>query len=412
MFNARAQLAILAASAVVPALLFEAGLRAGGARYDSTFFVADRELGWALRPHAAGWQTVEGRQFVTTNAEGYRDRERSVRKPEGVYRIAVLGNSWTEAMQVPLDKTYPSLLEQLLPKEDLPHGARKLEVLNFAVSGYSTGQQLLQLRSRVWKHEPDLVLLALYTARDVANNVRALNNAATPEQSPYFLLSAAGLELDTSYRRVVPAGRVHHIAEELRFRAEDYCRACQFVNKLLRDAKVRIARARQDTRARRPGMRDLENIVYAPPSSAEAREAWDVTEALLREMDKDVRSHGARFWIVTLANRAQVELDDGKRSRILAETGAADFDYADRRLRDFGRAAGIPVTSLAEPLRAAAVRTGKYLNGFPNTAAGEGHWNELGHRFAAEVLAREFGDIIAGRDARTAAGHRMDRNAN
>jgi hypothetical protein len=34
-----------------------------------------------------------------------------------------------------------------------------------------------------------------------------------------------------------------------------------------------------------------------------------------------------------------------------------------------------------------------FLHGFPNTSPGQGHWNEEGHRLAAEICARELARI-------------------
>ena len=58
-------------------------------------------------------------------------------------------------MQVPLDKTYCSVLERKL-SEDNCVGEKRVEVLNFGVAGYSTGQELLLLRKDIWNYHPGL----------------------------------------------------------------------------------------------------------------------------------------------------------------------------------------------------------------------------------------------------------------
>ena len=47
---------------------------------------------------------------MRTNSQGYRDREWALAKELGVLRIAVLGDSFTEAPQVPLKQTWVNQL--------------------------------------------------------------------------------------------------------------------------------------------------------------------------------------------------------------------------------------------------------------------------------------------------------------
>ena len=96
------RLAALFASAAFGLACAELTLRAVG--YSAPlWYQPDAERGWMLRPSKSGWFTQEGKAFVSINSAGLRDREHTVRKPPGVYRIAIVGDSYSEAMQVPLD---------------------------------------------------------------------------------------------------------------------------------------------------------------------------------------------------------------------------------------------------------------------------------------------------------------------
>ena len=75
---------------------------------------------------------------------------------------------------------------------------RRVETLNFAVSGYSTAQSLIVLRRKVWRYDPDLVLLALYVGNDVQDNSLALSGYA---RRPYFRLRGDALTLEDGFRR-------------------------------------------------------------------------------------------------------------------------------------------------------------------------------------------------------------------
>lgn len=99
-------------------LLLEFLLRAIGISYP-IFHEAHETRGIALRAHAKGWQKVEGQAYIKINSSGFRDTEHPLKKPADTFRIAVLGDSMTEALQVPLNKTYCSLLQ-----EELRHSSR------------------------------------------------------------------------------------------------------------------------------------------------------------------------------------------------------------------------------------------------------------------------------------------------
>jgi hypothetical protein len=135
---------------------------------------------------------------------------------------------------------------------------------------------------------------------------------------------------------------------------------------------------------------NLEYSIYTPPAQPAMLKAWRVTEGLLHAMRNEVQAHGAQFRIVTLANRPQVMPDIAKRSELEQKLSVKDLDYADRRIREFGVLVGVPVTNLAPALSAYAEEHHAYLNGFTATNLGSGHWNETGHRLAAETIAMDL----------------------
>src|SRR5258705_6043099 len=79
----------------------EVGLRVLGYSYP-VFYVPDEYRGYALRPGMQGWYRKEGESWVRINSDGLRDREHDKAKPGGTFRIAVLGDSYAEALQVPM----------------------------------------------------------------------------------------------------------------------------------------------------------------------------------------------------------------------------------------------------------------------------------------------------------------------
>ena len=61
------------------------------------FYCYDAARGWGLRPHTAGYYRREGAAYVEINSAGFRGPEFAIPKPPGTVRIAVIGDSYTEA---------------------------------------------------------------------------------------------------------------------------------------------------------------------------------------------------------------------------------------------------------------------------------------------------------------------------
>ena len=90
-----------------------------------------------------------------------RDREYPTEKPEGVYRIALLGSSIDMGWGVATPDTYENRLEGWLNAEAARrHLPRRFEVLNFAMAAYGPAQRYEAFRRKALAFAPDLVLTA------------------------------------------------------------------------------------------------------------------------------------------------------------------------------------------------------------------------------------------------------------
>lgn len=91
----------------------------------------------------------------TTNSLGFRDREHPVAKPPGVSRLLILGDSVSVGQGVRLrENTWPAKVDQHLQEAGLP-----IELLNFAVTGYNTQQEVWTLHDKGLAYDPDLVMV-------------------------------------------------------------------------------------------------------------------------------------------------------------------------------------------------------------------------------------------------------------
>lgn len=368
---------LFALASLVALAVAELSLRIAGFSYPN-FFQPDPVTGVSLIPGEEGWQRHEGKAFIRINSEGLRDGEHEKAKPAGALRIAVLGDSYAEALQVPQEQTFWSVLERELAGCQSLAG-RRIETINFGVSGSGTAQQLLRLRHRVWDYEPDVVLLAFLTGNDFRDNVREL---AQTEALPYFVLRDGKLVLDDAF-----------------LTSPSYRKRQSWTHRLKARLTLRIRTAQllylaKDTLARRELVEKQEDSdwrIYRPPADSRWQQAWEVTEALIEAIRDDVAARGARFQLVTLTNPIQVHPDPAVRAAYAQRHEIEDpLLYPDERIATFARERGIPVLTLAQPFRSVAEATGTCLHGFANALPCDGHWNATGHRLAGELMAGEL----------------------
>jgi hypothetical protein len=90
--------------------------------------------------------------------------------------------------------------------------------------------------------------------------------------------------------------------------------------------------------------------------------------------------------VVTLSNGIQVLPDPAARAAFMRRVGSTDIFYPDKRLKSLGEREGFTVFNLAPDLQAYADEHKAFLHGFGKDL-GNGHWNQLGHRVAGELLA-------------------------
>ena len=404
-------LAAVVVGSLAAVLVFELLLRAIG--YSAPiWYRPDPKLGWTLRPHANGWFTQEGRASVRINAAGLRDRDHPVEKPRDVYRIAVLGDSHAEAMQVDVRDAFWAVLEAKLTQCAFKPGMR-IEVINFGVSGFGTTQEYLMLQSTAIRYQPDLVLLAFTAGNDVRNNAKRLE----PEKvRPFFRLGPHDLlTLDASFVEDPQfKSRASYLPEVLRS-LSDRWRVLQ----LAHAAKNALAASRQPIDAQASDLRlgpaalaprrDAEEegawsvterllakeagqdlAVLAPPRDAEWEAAWSLTDRIIEELSAYAKSHGSRVVLTPITLSAQVRPDRRFREQLQERLGVADLFYPERRMEALAKRAGIQTISLAREMQRIADAENVYFHGFPNSGIGVGHMNEKGHRVVANIIAREL----------------------
>lgn len=348
---------------------------------------SDEFCGTGLNPDFRGWWSKEGAAAIRINSAGFRDREHSLEKPDGVIRIAVLGDSYIESFQVAQEDMFASVLERELNSLSFDKD-RQVEVLSFGVSGYGTAQELLMLRHHVWKFNPDIVLLAFLPSNDLRNNSSTLESQTL---RPVFELVDDKLQLDNSFRTEPPYLYAKTNSFRMKMAIINFSRVLQVVQSI-RTGEFATRRA-ENANAGQTTIRDrigLDDQCFKPPENVEWEHAWKLAERLIEEMNHEVTERGARFAVTVVTSGVQVTPNAELRREYCKALGVDDLNYADNRLKQLGDELEFPVIVLSEVLRQYGQEHALDAHGFSNTSPGEGHWNEVGHREAARHCAREL----------------------
>src|SRR5438067_1573438 len=335
--------AMVVGAALLAAL--EVGLRLAGYAAPELHQL-DPQLGWSLRAHKRGaYQGEDGRTQVITNGAGFRDREHQLDKPDPVYRIAVLGDDYSEAASVALQDTWWWRLEPKLQYCDFQPG-RLVEVLNFGVAGYGTAQELVLLQKTVMRYAPDLVVLQFSNRDDVIDNSFAL----TPYKlRPFYSLDPHGVpRIDESFAGSATFERRMQTRYRLIAEIADHTRAFQLARDLARETFIAPAHA--------------EEAPLGAPADALHEDAWRVTEALIARIADHARRNGAETAVVAVPHVRQ-----------LGEAMA----YPDQRLAALGERLAVPVIALGRDLSSSHYRP-------------SGEWTSEGHRAAAAAIVRRL----------------------
>ena len=330
-----------------------------------------------------------------TDAEGFRNRPGAEAAP-----VAALGDSFTDAMTLPVELGWPSRLSARLG----------VPVRNYGTAGFGPGQERRVLEEYVLGRRPRVVVVGFFAGNDLQDAERF----AHFEQDASFRTSFAHgwkfkeivARFDNLYAVSVARGitsLLRHPApgREEPGEAEAYSGDDPKAPGVFRAGFDRglftVPVAGQTLRfAFLPAYL---NTLRFSRGEIEAWPGWVLTREAYRQMDREIRAAGARLVVMFIPHKAQVYLPLLQASLPpleLARALEATLRQPDRPLdlggmldnrlamngllRDFCAQEGIAFLDLTEALQARVARGQNVY--FPD----DSHWNAAGHETASEAL--------------------------
>lgn len=291
---------------------------------------------------------------VSFNSGGMRDREHQTEKPAGVFRILLLGDSFMEALQVPFERSFPSLLERKL---NLAGG--RVEVINASVSGWGTDDELRYLEQYGLAWKPDLVLVAVTLHNDISDNLR---------QEWHRLIDGQLVEVPKQ-----PFSRLRYGVIQVKGFVATRIQLYQLWRRVRHGGEMRQIATNLNSH--------MVSLFRDPPPELIAR-GVEITDSLFSRLQQVASSGGAKVAMMLLPLHAQ--LSDVSFAELVREAGAATetmvLDKPQQDLRAIASRLQIPLIDLLPAFRQWTADSSS-----PLFLQQDGHWNETGHRIATST---------------------------
>ena len=347
-------------------MLGEAVFRLVDPMLESQGFFGDKQTPAHLKPHAP----VSG-SIGRSNAQGFRDKERTLSRGDVAIRIVSMGDSQTYGAGVTYDQTFSTLLEKRLQE-----GEPRSEVINLGVSGFETPEELHLLKMYGLRFQPDLVLLNFYVGNDVLTRRGAYRESVpiVVAGRSYYVHATGNLIHDTfSPDRWV---LYHHINYLIQVGGI-------YVRGLLYPPSEGSGVLGFALRTRKGYLQELDERtdIYLVQPTEEVQLQWELTKRTLAEFKQVLDARHVPFLLVLLPDHVQV--DPQLRGEFLDARGVDqhlfDFKRPQLLLTDWSHENGIPVVDLLSIFQQAAKDEKLYFDT-------DLHMTVAGHRLVSEGI--------------------------
>ncbi|MEB3280855.1 MAG: hypothetical protein VKK42_18225 [Lyngbya sp.] len=316
-------------------------------RINPTFLFTDRSYNrWRGKPNSQDFD-------FTLNSKGFKDVEFTTEKPEGVYRIIGIGDSFSFGI-VPYPYNYLTLLEEKLNQNN-----QQIELINMGIPGMGPKDYLSLLINEGLDVQPDMVLLSFYIGNDFMDNqFKAKERQWDKSYVISFVRSL--IKLQTQYEGLIfnPSNSLTYIDDAPTHTDEFY----------LNDTK------------------NKSNMFVKNPAD-------DIFEGYVKDAVNDIIKikeicdyRNIKLVVVIIPDEVQV--DQNLQAKIIEmfdsdDPDKLDFRLPNRMLQETFQENNIEYIDLMDEFIAASHQTRLYK---PNDT----HWNIAGNKLAAEVLSKKL----------------------
>jgi hypothetical protein len=390
---------------LIPARMWKILITKTPIRY--ALYQVDKNIGWVHIPNAEyHWQGYdEYNVHVKINSLGLHDYERTYQKPAETFRILLLGDSFTEGVQVDLEHTFAVKLQSCLEER----ASQPIEVINAGVAAYGPGEELLFFMHEGVKYQPDLVLVAVYTGNDIEDMYRATDSNMIKAFGGYFFYLDNGQLQKRWIEWAEPLEEIPHLERLLRRWSALYFILQSPESQILREIdkiielqslvpdSLPLEFQTVETSALPDYAFDGNLIIFArnfpdnPLVSSAVKDLWRLFQVAFQELRAAVTTYQAKLGVVIIPGGFQVHDEIYQREVSLythrydelLENGLDFWDISapNKAISRFMAEQGIPTLDLLPGFRTYAQAHDDLLY-FPE----DRHFNEKGHQLTSQLM--------------------------
>ncbi|MEL6403248.1 MAG: hypothetical protein AAFR81_02690 [Chloroflexota bacterium] len=331
--------------------------------------------GWGTRINARVERSLAGEfdVLLTYNSKGLRGEEFPYDKPDDVFRILMIGDSFLEAREVNDEDIIYHQLNEMLDNYRTPDG-RRVEVIGAGTTGWGTAQSYLYYQIEGYRYEPDIVL-NVFVINDVVDNYPA---QFYPERGIDFDISEAGVTLISS-ENAQP--RTQPVVSWLNALPP----AMQSSNTVNLLRQVFIPPLTPITVISEVEFTHPQDYIYLrQPSLDGYPEAWQRTETVYNLWNTQTQANDTQLMVMTVD--VGLSYIRGVIDRHVDQPEWVwDVDLPQTRLSDILEPLDVPLLNTRDAYTTYATENDALVRAalfFPT----DGHWNPTGHRVTAQYL--------------------------
>jgi len=334
------------------------------------YFTPDPYTGYRLKPNSVSY--FLNNTVAVVNSKGHRDNEIAFEKGDDVFRILVLGDSFTMGYNILQEEAYPQILEGLLNRQSkITH-----EVVNTGVGGWAPFQYAQYYFYYGKQYKPDLILIGFCVANDTYNQYTEVSQTMTTvnerlfsrekAESKFIKLKVFLYEKLNLARLILNKGIIATSGNKRKFARND----CEdFTKAYIYTQRIGV---NNYSRRRKRLYNRAKNCIYQ-----------------ISRIKKDADYSSIPLVVALIPDEMQINT---ALQRIIV-------DDDKRYLYDFK----MPQSMLVEMFRDMDVGSIDLLPAFINDARclymNDGHWNPEGHKLAASIIYEEIFDCLRDEDS-------------
>ncbi len=299
--------------------------------------ISDDELGWVYKPYSTVFFTREGRATNKMNSMGFNDDDPDVGGEK--FHVLVLGDSVTEALQVPKSENFTSITEVMAPCLDLYNAGRS----GLSPVHYPT------VFSRVMRPVAPLLTVVVISSEDM------------------FSIRDGNYEIirDDTNKRIIGLRLNEKPLNKLRVKLDPILSRSALATYLMQRAKALLLNKHIENSTK-------DKIEVVTPDADEQR-IHEILVYLFRDLNS--KNPIAILYIPKMEYGANRVATVGKQS--------VEFEQL---IKNAAKLAGVTVSSAEAYMKASYREHGQPGVGFANKNILGGHLNRLGHQATALAL--------------------------